>query len=97
MLDIVLWGSENWSGNKNDIVMIEAFHHKAMRRIFKVLVSRVKEDKIKNATIKEWFRNIEPMVRMWRRIKLLFLGKIFILEPSKFLLHMLTATTRGER
>ena len=43
-VNVLLQGNENWSGNKNDIVMIEAFYHKAMHRIFKVMVPRVKEE-----------------------------------------------------
>ena len=48
LVNVLLWGSKNWSINKNDITMIEAFYNKAMYRIFKVPMSRVKEDKIKS-------------------------------------------------
>ena len=94
----MLWlcDSENWSGSKNGIAIIEDFHYKAMRRILKVPMSKVKEDRMNNSTIREWFGNIEPMSSMWRR-RQLFLGIIVILEPSKYPPQLLEATMSGKR
>jgi len=32
-MNLMLWGSENWSGNKADIKLLDTFHHKSIRRI----------------------------------------------------------------
>ena len=48
VVNLLLWGCENWSCNQTDITSIEAFHTKAIRRILKIKMSRVIDEKITN-------------------------------------------------
>ena len=52
--------------------MLDTFHHKAMRRIMGVLMSRAKDEIIRNSIIRKWFCDAEKMVDAWSRHQLLF-------------------------
>ena len=38
-INVLLWNGENWSGNKNNAAMIEAFYHNSMLIILNMIMS----------------------------------------------------------
>ena len=54
-LKLLLLGGENWSRNAAVINKYEVYYHKATRRILKISMMRVKEDRIRNKTIRKYF------------------------------------------
>ena len=81
-MNLMLWGSENWSGNKADIAKMNTFHHKSTRRILGITMGRVKEEEITNEDVRGRFGNIEPMRDTWRKRQLLFIGRIVRLKEG---------------
>ena len=96
-MNLMLWGSENWSGNKADVAMAEVFHHKSIRRTLGISMMQVKEQEIKNEEVRRRFGNIECMTNIWRRRQLLFIGRIVRLGYKKYPLILLTSTVDGKR
>ena len=43
LMNLILWGSENWSGNANDSRLCEGFYHKAIRIILGISTKQVEE------------------------------------------------------
>ena len=42
-VSLLLWGGDNWSGNRSDVTSIEAFRENDMCGILKILMFQVKE------------------------------------------------------
>ena len=47
-LNLLSWEGENWSGNAANISECEVLYHKAMRRILKISITGVKDERIRN-------------------------------------------------
>jgi len=52
-VNLILWESENWSGNWNDLKLMEAFYYKAIHRILGISMKRVMEEETKNSIVRE--------------------------------------------
>ena len=57
-LNVLLWGCESWNLSKKNINQLNVFHS-AIRWILGIKMSQVKEEKIKNTTIRKQFNNIQ--------------------------------------
>ena len=77
--------------------MPEEFNRKAMRLIVGISISKVMDEDIKNSNVREWFGNSEKIEDIWRRRKLLRVGRIARLHRSVHPLQMLTVTEVGNR
>ena len=51
LLNLLLWGGENWSGNQEDIANFEAFQNKAIRTTLCMSIMQVKDEEIMNAEV----------------------------------------------
>ena len=96
-INLLSWGRNNWSVNQNDTQLLEAFHHKSIRRILGINMTRVMDKEIKNSTIRRWFDNIEEIKDVWRRRQSLFLGRIARFQSTKHPPTILVATNLGKR
>ena len=96
-MNLMLWGSENWSGNKADIKLLDTFHHKSIRRILGITMGRVKDEEITNSEIRRRFGGIEALSVTWRKRQLLFIGRIVRLDRNSYPPLLLTATVDGNR
>ena len=47
-ISLLLWGCENWTGNKSDIDKLERFQTKSIRRIMNIKLQEVIDQKITN-------------------------------------------------
>ena len=96
-MNSLLWGSENWSRNKADTAMAEAFHHKSIRRMLGISMMQVKEQEIKNEEVRRRFGNIECMTGTWRRRQLLFIGRIVRLGHKKTSINSININSRWQK
>ena len=96
-INLILWSSENWSGNKADIKMMDTFYHKSIRRILGIIMRRVKDEEIINSEIRHRFGNIEPLYDTWRKRQLLFIGRIVRLKKELYPPLLLIVTVDGKR
>ena len=96
-MNLMLWGGENWSGNKADIKLLDTFHHKSIRRILGISMGRVRDEEITNSEIRRRFGSIESLSVTWRKRQLLFIGRIVRLDRKLYPPLLLTATVDGKR
>ena len=45
LLNLSLQGSENWSGNRNNLTKCKAFHYKSMHKVLEIIMLEVKDQK----------------------------------------------------
>ena len=93
----MLWSSENWSGNKANIKMMDTFYYKSIRRILGITMGHVKDKEMTNSEIRCRFSNIEPLYDTWRKRQLLFISYIVRLKKKLYPLLLLTATVDRKR
>ena len=60
LVNLALWNGEIWSGNKNDLKLLDSFYHKAIRKILGVRMKRACEEHIKNEQIRKWLEGVNP-------------------------------------
>jgi len=95
-MNLLLWGSENWSGNSNNLILCEGFHHKAIHRILGISMQRVMDERIRNEKVRKKFGGIASFTEIWQLRQLLFLGRIVRLK-EKYPPILLTATVDGSK
>ena len=74
-VNFALWNGETWSGNKGDLALLDAFHHKATRRILNISMSKVKEQHLKNSKLRKDFGGLKPLSEIWLSRLLKFAGR----------------------
>ena len=57
-MNLLFWGAETWSLRKSQLDQLEVFLHRSIRRILQILMSTVKEEKIRNERVREMFYSI---------------------------------------
>ena len=96
-INLVLWNSEIWSGNKADLKAIDTFHHKAIRRILHINMNQVKNERITNEEIRCRFNNIPPLSTIWRQRLLKFIGRSARQNHSSLSFLTLSLHIKGSR
>ena len=65
-VNLTLWNGETWLGNKTDLALLDAFHHKTIRRILHISMANVTKLRLKNKIIRSKFGNIKKLSDLWR-------------------------------
>ena len=52
-MNLLLWGAETWSLRKSQLDQLEVFLHRSIRRILRITMSTVKEEKNRNERVRE--------------------------------------------
>ena len=73
VLSVLLWGSENWALTETFEHRLEVFHHRSIRRILKIRMQRVKDERLTNEKIRSMFCNIRTIKDLICLRKLTFL------------------------
>ena len=76
MISVLLWGAENWALTKSIEDRLEVFHHRSIRRILKIKMSRVKEERLSNEKVRGMFRKIRSVKEIIKHWKLTFLQHV---------------------
>jgi hypothetical protein len=58
LINALLRGAESWNLSKQNLNKLNAFHHSAMRWILGINMERVKNERIKNTSIRRAFCNL---------------------------------------
>ena len=64
--NLVMWNYELWSGNKNDLAKLDAFHHKSIRRILNIRMKAVEEVRMSNRKLRRRFGGMTQISEMCR-------------------------------
>ena len=74
-MNLFLWGCETWSIRKALSNKLEVFLHRNIRRILRVLMTKVREDRIRNEHVRRMFYDIPRVSNMIAARQLDFIGK----------------------
>ena len=96
-LNLLLWGCETWSLRQVLLNKLEVFLHRNIRRILKVTITQVQEERIRNEHARKMFYDIPRVRNMIAARQMDFLGKVVRsswLFPAK---RMITACCSNKR
>ena len=75
-INLLLWGCESWALRESHYDKLDAFLHKSIRRILRITITEVREEKIRNERIRKIFYNI-PDIRSIIAARISrFIGKV---------------------
>jgi hypothetical protein len=57
---VLLWGAESWNLSKHNLNKLKVFHHLAIRWMLGINMEKVKNERIKNTSIRKAFFNLLP-------------------------------------
>ena len=95
VLTVLLWGSETWATTDTILAKMNAFHHSCIRRILRIKMNRVKEERINNETVRKSFGNISSITELIKMRKLKFIGHV--IRENKAPNSALTAWMHGKQ
>ena len=75
-VNLLLWGCETWALKKSSLIKLESFHHRSIRRILKINMIQVREEKISNKQVRKMFHNIPEIGNLIAAFQLRFVGKV---------------------
>jgi hypothetical protein len=75
-LNVLLWGAESWNLSKHNLNKLNVIHHLAIRWILGISMKKVKNERIKNTSIRKKFCNLPPVDYYIKRTVWNFIGKI---------------------
>jgi hypothetical protein len=85
-MNLLLWGAETWSLRKMQLDQLEIFIHRSIRQILQILMTKVKEDQIRNEKVREMFYSIACVRNMIAAHQANFIGKMVqgpLNQPSR--------------
>jgi hypothetical protein len=74
-MNLLLWGAETWSLCKTQLDQLEIFLYCSIRRILQILMTKVKEDQIRNEKVHKLFYSIQCVRNMIAAHQANLLGK----------------------
>ena len=97
-INLLMWGCETWALKESSVKAIDVFIHRSIRRILGIKMSRVKEEKITNKSVREMFYNIPDARSMIAARQLSYLGKMVRNHDDDYLpKKFLTAWVNNKR
>ena len=89
--NLLLWGCESWAIWEATMKKLEVILHRNIRKILKIDIAQVIDERITNISIRERFFNI-PMIRnQIAQRKLTFIGKVLRNSDDQIPTQLLTA------
>jgi hypothetical protein len=90
-MNLLLWGCEMWSMRKALANKLEVFLHRNIRRILRVMMTRVHEERIRNEHVRQMFYDIPRVSNMIAARQLDFIWKTVRGPSDRSAQQMLTA------
>ena len=75
-VNLLLWGCESWALKESSLNRLDVFLHRSIRRIMKISMSQVKENRISNEKIREMFYHIPNLRELIAIRQCRFIGKV---------------------
>ena len=92
VLNILLWGAENWALHNSSLAKLKSFHTKCCRSILGITMWEVASYRVKNANVLKYI-GIPPVDNYIHYRRLIWIGKIGRMPFSRFPRKFLTAWT----
>ena len=84
-VNLLLWGCETWAIKSNNLRILDVFVHRSIRRILKISIQQVQDERIRNSEVRKRFYNIPNAERMISIRQLNYLGKLCRNSNENFL------------
>ena len=75
-INLLLWGCDAWALRECHFDKLDTFLHKSIRRILRITMTEVKEEKIRNEKVRKLFYNIPDMRSIIAARTSRFIGKV---------------------
>ena len=92
VLNILLWGAENWALHNSSLAKLKSFHTKCCRSILGITMWEVASYRVKNENVLKYI-GIPPVENYIHFHRLIWIGKISRMPFSRFPRKFLTAWT----
>jgi hypothetical protein len=76
VVNLLLWGCESWALKEEDCRKLEVCHHRCLRRMLKITIYQVKEEKISNKEVRKKLNNCYTISQMIELRRARWLEKI---------------------
>jgi hypothetical protein len=96
-MNLLLWGAETWSLRKTHLDPFEIFLHRSIHRILQILITKVKEDQIRNEKVRKMFYSIPCVQNMIMARQADFIRKMIQGPPDQPSRNMITACCNHKR
>jgi hypothetical protein len=96
-MNLLLWGAETWSLRKTQHDQLKVFLHRSIRRILHILMSNVKEERIRNKKVRHLFYSIPCVRNMIAARQMDFVGNMIRGPPDRPSRNMITVCCNHKR
>ena len=95
--NLLLWGSESWALRTSFLSKLKVFLHRSVRIILGITMTEVKEERIRNAELRERFFKIPTIQNQIAKRQLTFIGKVVRNSDQQLPTKLLTAWCNHKR
>ena len=89
-LNLLLWGCKIWAIQESLFKKLKVFFHRSRRKILGISITQVKDEHIKNESVRLFFCGIPLLWSQIAKIKLGFIGKVVRNHDSQIPTQLLT-------
>ena len=75
-INLLLWGSESWALRETTLGKLEVFLHRSIRKILRIDITQVMDERITNGSIRNKFFSIPTIRKQIAQQQLTFIGKV---------------------
>jgi hypothetical protein len=97
LMNTVLWGCESWTLSTSSKQKLSTFQHRSIRRILKISIYEVVENRIKNSEVRSKFNNAQHIITTIKTRQLIWLGKIAKMNMNRIPRKLLACWTKSKR
>ena len=96
-MNLLLWGCETWSLRQVLLNKVEVFLHRSIRRILRITITQVQDERIRNEHVRRLFYDIPRVRNMIAARQLGFIGKVMRGPSHRPSQRMITACCSNKR
>ena len=94
-VNLTLWNGETWAGNLSDLKLLDVFYHKAIRRILRIRMLQIKDERISNSKLRAKILVGKSLSEIWRFRLLKFIGRTVRQDVNSMSRACLTLYIKG--
>ena len=96
-INLLLWGCESWALRETTLQKLEVFLHRSIRKILRIDITQVIDERITNGSIRTRFFSIPTIRNQIAQVQLTFIGKVVRNKDNQLPSQLLTAWCNNKR
>ena len=96
-INLLLWGCESWALRETTLRKLEVFLHRSIRKILRIDITKVIDERITNGSIRTRFFSIPTIRNQISQRQLTFIGKVVRYKDNQLPTQLLTAWCNNKR